>query len=66
MYGDPNENINDLSNTITNNIGTLPDFTVLSSSLVVTGGTTSLGAANLGLILGITVPLLVLRTSLVI
>jgi hypothetical protein len=69
MAADPGQDIDAFSSQITTNIATLPDFEVISSSVVTFGTTTtssSLASANLGLILGIAIPLLILRTFLLI
>lgn len=61
----PGEDVNNFATNFQANTVSLPDFAVISSSLVVNGGT-STSSVNPALILGITIPLVVLRIYLLI
>jgi hypothetical protein len=65
LVSSPSQDFTSFSNSIASNINQLPGFTVLSSSLTVNGAESST-TPNLGLILGITVPLVLLLAVLII
>lgn len=61
VAGDPSSDFTTFSNNFQTSTSTLADFSVVGTSLVINGATTSSSSANSALILGITIPLVVLR-----